>query len=368
MLFSLQAIDKYPYFNVFPVSKMSQNPCMPDVDSCLSKAVQETIQVGLMISDPVSGNIIYVNNKLCELFGWSAGELLLMDFTRLLCEGEDSDIWKYTVDDKVIKFRSRNGSVIWGLMSSNRLRDKNGNEQGILYSITDITRRKHVEQQLQQSQKRLRLLTKKLIHAQEAVQKRIAGELHDGIGSNINAARLMLERRIAAAGDEDNSLLGIVDLLKTISADTRRISRNLHPSIIEDIGLIAAVNSIVREFSALQPDMVFHQNISFDEDQIRNSFKLNLYRILQEALNNIMKHSGAKTVDIQCRITGKTLELSISDDGCGFDPGRVLHNEDSDTTGLGMESMKERATFCNGSLTVESGVGRGSMICVKIPV
>lgn len=347
---------------------MTQAPYIPDVDFYLRKAVQETIQVGLMMTDPFSGNIFYVNDRLCELFGYSAEELLSMKFTRLLCKGENTDIWKYDAHGSVVKFRSRDGSVIWGLMSSNRLRDEKGNEQGVFYSISDITRRKIVEHQLQLSQKKLRLLTKKLLNAQEAERKRIAGELHDGIGSNVNAARLMLEKRIAEAGDKGSGFSGIVDMLKTISDDTRRISRNLHPSMVEDIGLVPALESIIKEYNFLQSGIVFHPAISIDENKIPGSVKLNIYRILQESLNNVIKHSGATTVDIKCHLKNGQLELSISDDGCGFDPDKILYNEDFEMTGLGMESMKERTEFCGGTLTIDSDMGSGARICVKIPV
>ena len=348
---------------------MSQILSPADIDFYLLKAVRETIQVGLIITGTKTGRINYVNSKSCEIFDYPEAALLEMKFSRLLCEGEDPNVWKHETNNNVIKFKPRNGSVIWGLMSSRKIQDKpKGNEVGILYSISDITPRKIAENQLARSQKKLRHLTKRLIDTQEAERKRISVELHDGIGSNINAVRLMLERKATEANQTDDELAGIVDILKTISADTRRISRNLHPSILEDIGLVAAFRSIIREFNYLKPDILFRHQISIDEDGIDGSAKLTLYRILQEALNNIIRHSGADTVDITCGFNNGSVELEISDNGCGFDVDRVLHFEDTNIAGLGMLNMKERTEFCRGAFDVSSEINNGTRLYVSIPV
>ncbi len=348
---------------------MSQKLSHAEIDFYLLKAARETIQIGLMITGTETGRIHYVNSKLCEIFDYPVAALLEMKFSGLLYEGEDPDLWKHDISNNVIKFKSRKGALIWGLMSSRRIQDEpKGNEVGILYSISDITPRKIAENQLAQSQKKLRHLTKKLIDAQEAERKRIAVELHDGIGSNINAVRLMLERKVAKSGIRDQELAGIVDMLKNVSNDTRRISRNLHPSVLEDIGLVAAFQSIIREFNYLKPDILFRHQISIDEDRIDGSAKLTLYRILQEALNNIIRHSGADTVDITCGFNNGCVELEISDNGSGFDVDDVLYFEDTNIAGLGMLNMKERTEFCQGTFDVSSEINNGTRLCVSIPI
>ena len=338
-----------------------------DIHFHLNKTVQEVIQVGLLITASLTGRIFYANNKFCEMFGYSRENLSAMTFPDLLYEGEDRDIWKRETDSKVVKFKSRDDSVIWGLMSSQWILDENENDRGVFYSISDITRRKIAEDQLKNSQKRLHYLSRKLIDAQEAERKRIAAELHDGISSNITAVRLMLERKIAESGHADHELESIVEMLKMISSDTRRISRNLHPSVLEDIGLVAAFTSVIREFNDLKSGLVLKPSISIDESKIPPGAKLTLFRTLQESLNNIIKHSHADTVDITCGLTNGHLQLIISDNGCGFDVDEVLNTKDQEKTGLGLLSMKERAEFSNGSFTIESEIGIGTRVCVAIP-
>lgn len=341
-----------------------------DIQLFLNKAVQEIIQVGLLIADSSTGRIIYANYKLCEMFEYSRKDLVTITFSGLLWEGEDPEVWKRNSDSNVVKFKSRNGSIIWGLLSSQHLRDEAGNDIGIFYSIADITRRKIAEDRLQNSRKKLRFLSKKLIEAQEAERKRIAMELHDGVSSNITAVRLMLERKMGEVGHQDSELESITEMLRTISSDTRRISRNLHPSILEDIGLVAAFTSVIREMNSLKPDLVIRRRISIDEDKIKADVKLTLYRTLQEALNNIIKHSNADTVEIACRLADGSLRMEISDNGCGFDVDAALSNEDEEDNkeiGLGLLSMKERTEYCRGKLIIESEIGTGTRISVNIP-
>ena len=330
----------------------------------LDKIVQEMIQVGLLITSASTGRILYTNTKLHDMFGYSREMLSTMTFSDLLCEGEDQDLWKRETDYNVVKFKTSDASVIWGLISSQEILDAKQHDRIHFYSISDITRRKHAEDRLKNSELRLRHLSKKLIDAQEEERKRISMELHDGIGSNITAVRLMLERKIAESGHTDHELDNIVDMLRRISSDTRQISRNLHPSVLEEIGVDAAFTAMIREFNELNPGLILNPRISIDEDKIPPKAKLTIYRTAQESLNNIIKHSHADRVDITCVLSDGFLQLTIIDNGCGFDVDETLDNE---KTGLGLVSMKERARICNGSLSIESEIGIGTRVYATIP-
>lgn len=210
-------------------------------------------------------------------------------------------------------------------------------------------------------------LSYKLIDAQESERKRIAMELHDGIASNVAAVRLMLEQTIVENGLSDRNFVNILSMLKNISSDSIRISDRLHPSILENIGLGAALTSSIREFKDQNSEMIFQHRISVEEDGIEKNVKLNLYRILQESLNNIVKHSGADTVDIKCIHNSGCLLLEVSDNGCGFDVNRVLNAKEGDLMGLGMESMEQRAQVCRGTFSIESQIGVGTRVSVIVP-
>ena len=338
-----------------------------DIQFYLQTAVQEVIQVGLVIADASDGCILYANRKASEFFGYSREDFKSMTFPDLLFDGEDPDIWKRETDSNVVKFKTRNASIFWGLMSSRPVSAKKGNDQGIFYSISDITRRKTAEDRLKKSQKKLHILSRALLNAQETERKRIAVELHDGISSNLTAVRLMLEQKIAEADCPDHGLETIVDKLRTISSDTRRISRNLHPSVLEDLGLVAGFRSVIREFNNIKPDLVINPDISIDEKKIAHGIKLTLYRILQESMNNIIKHSQADTVDIGCTFTDGHLWLTIHDNGCGFNVDEVINGEYDELKGIGLASIQQRAEYCNGSFHIESSPVNGTRITVKIP-
>ena len=337
-----------------------------DMDVHLLRAIREAIPAAIMITSPAKQEFTYVNGRACTMFSYDPDDLIRLNPLKLLDTGESTDIWKRENDMRVVKFKTRSAHLIWGLMSSKRLIDGKGEAAGTFHSIFDITRRKKAEDLLKQSQFKMRHLSKKLIRAQEAERRRISVELHDGISSNIIAVRLMLENKLAEIGYEDE-FADIIKTLKLISTDTRRISRNLHPSVLEDIGLVAALKTIISEFSRSKPDIEFLSRIRIDDIDIDAGIKLTLYRILQEALNNIIKHSRADRVEIVCESVDTRLELKISDNGCGFDVDSIFNVGEDLTTGLGIESMKERAEHYHGEFAIESTPGQGTQIFVRIP-
>jgi PAS domain S-box-containing protein len=337
-----------------------------DINPSFLSAIPDAISVEIIVTDLTGTRIIYVNDKSCDLFNYSRADFQMIVSSELLYDGEAPHLWKTEKENTVVKFKTQDNKVIWGLMSSKRIKDKKGNDLGVFHSISNITRRKRAEDQLQQSQKKRKQLSNKLIHAQEAERKRIAVELHDGISSNITAVRLMLERKISEVGLNENTFENIINTLKTISSDTRRISRDLHPSILEDIGLVPALTSLIREFNEMLPDVVFIHQINIDENKINDKAKLTLYRILQEAINNIIKHSGADAITISSDLIDGYQQLEISDNGCSFDVDKVM-NSDNEISGLGIESMKERTDDCHGTFQIESLPARGTRICVKVP-
>ena len=213
----------------------------------------------------------------------------------------------------------------------------------------------------------LQRLSYRLIDAQESERKRIARELHDGIATRIVAVKLMLEKKIEENGLTEHDFTSIVNVLKRISSDSQKISDRLHPSMLENIGLTAALLSTIREFEEQNSGMIFQRIISINEDGIEKKAQLNLYRILQESLNNIAKHSRADRVDIRCIHDSGCFLMEVSDNGCGFDVNRVLNIGYGNFTGLGVESMKQRAESCRGTFAIESEIGVGTRVSVIVP-
>jgi len=146
--------------------------------------------------------------------------------------------------------------------------------------------------------------------------------------------------------------------------ETRRIMADLRPSVLDDLGILAAINWFCREFQNTYSHIHIEKQIDIREDKVPDSLKTVIFRIIQEALNNIAKQSEAEFVQICFRQIGNIIELTIQDNGQGFDIGKNL-SEDGSRKGLGLLGMRERAELSSGSFTIESIAGEGTTICVS---
>jgi signal transduction histidine kinase len=140
----------------------------------------------------------------------------------------------------------------------------------------------------------------------------------------------------------------------------------LHPSILDDLGLFAAIRAICREFKEVYADIRVTTDLEIHEHEVPGSLKILIFRILQEALNNVAKHSGADTVNLSLKKNKRKIELTIKDNGKGFDLHEVLH-ADSQEHGLGLQSMRERTELFGGSIDIRSKAGKGTTICANWP-
>jgi signal transduction histidine kinase len=149
--------------------------------------------------------------------------------------------------------------------------------------------------------------------------------------------------------------------------EIRRIQQDLRPSMLDDLGILVTISWLCREFEATYSTIHVEKQIEIQEDEIPDSLKLVIYRISQEALNNISKHSHADLVHLFFRKTERAIELSVQDNGQGFDHREALSVE-RPRGGLGLASMRERAEHSGGSFSVESTKGKGTVIRVSWPV
>ena len=225
---------------------------------------------------------------------------------------------------------------------------------------------------LRKSEQRLRVLSTKLLETQENERKMIAQELHDSIGSSLTAIRYGLEEKLHRIGKDKSppegiSLEQIISIVRETIEETHRISSNLRPSALDDMGLVAAIRSLCREFQEIYKDIRIDTAIAIREDVIQEPLKIAIYRVLQEALNNVFKHSRAVTVKVSLRETDRSLELSVIDDGQGFDPGKRFTSGDQ-MGGMGLIGMKERAELSNGVFEITSKKGQGTVIKATWPL
>jgi signal transduction histidine kinase len=236
----------------------------------------------------------------------------------------------------------------------------------------EIAERKKTGESLKQSENELRRLSSKLLTAHEEESKRIGRELHDGLAQTLSAVKIWVENALIQLGQKDSvqaakALESVVPLTQGAVEEVRRISRNLRPSSLDDLGLLATISWSCQEFCTLYTGIKMEEQIEIEEDQVPDSLKIVIYRVLQEALNNIAKHSGANLVRISLKATGGMIEMIIHDNGEGFEMEYILSDQRSDR-GLGIASMKERAELSGGSFLIESCKGVGTTVRVSWPL
>jgi PAS domain S-box-containing protein len=239
-----------------------------------------------------------------------------------------------------------------------------GSIEYVVVNARDITKRKETERALTDSEHRLRLLSSQLLVAQERERKRIAGDLHDSISASLSAIRFSVENihdqaKQGAVGPESLELL-ITRVQQTIE-DTRRIMADLRPSVLDDLGIVPATNWFCREFQRTYSCICIEKQIGIEESDVPDSLKTPIFRIFQEALNNVAKHSKATVVNLRLQKTGGGIELMIQDNGQGFDLEKAQSAENSGK-GLGLTSMRERVELSHGSFSIESTGGKGTVI------
>jgi PAS domain S-box-containing protein len=243
----------------------------------------------------------------------------------------------------------------------------------IYAAARDITARKRAEEAIRESERILRRnendlrnLAGRLINAQEEERSRLARELHDDLAQRlavfaIDVARL--EQQLAdPPAPVREELREMKNNIVRISQDVHDLSRQLHPSILDDLGLIKAVESECMNFSKREGiEIVFnHENIP---RVIPKEISLCLYRIIQEGLNNISKHACAEHISISLKGIEHEVLLSVQDDGIGFDSA-----EAQEEPGLGFSSMRERARLIHGELAIQSQPEKGTVITLRAPL
>ena len=257
-------------------------------------------------------------------------------------------------------------------ISASRYHDHESKPAGLLAILTDITQRKKAELALAQSEQQLRMLSAQLLTAQEKERKRIAGELHDGIGQSLTALRFRLERAFSQpeqdpSGPQHESLLQILLVIRNLIEEVHKISMDLRPSILDDLGILATIIWFVREFQATYSGIHVEKDVQLEENQVHAPLKIVIFRVLQEAFNNIAKHSKADRINLSLSKTDQGIQLVIQDNGVGFDRGEIL-STDGMPRGLGMASMKERIELSGGSFVLETDSLSGTRICALWPV
>jgi signal transduction histidine kinase len=225
---------------------------------------------------------------------------------------------------------------------------------------------KKAENALKESESQVTNLTSQLLLAEEKERKRIARELHDGLGQSLSAIAFSVRCTLERVGDKVKtgfeSLEAIMPIIQQSMEEVRRIGMNLRPALLDDLGLLPTIGWFVREYQNTYPSIRVEKQTEIEETQVADPLKAVIYRILQEAMNNIAKHSKANLVSISLmRNKDDRIELVIEDNGIGFDMESIKK-------GLGLGSMRERAELSGGSFDIESVKRKGTVIRASWPI
>lgn len=318
------------------------------------------------------GVVQLINKKGCEILGFERKEIegkhwfrhfvprdealvkfrMFRQFMQDGCPGEFVETFVLT-DNKHTKL------ISW---SNAPIKDYEGNIIAMLRSGEDITEKKVLQEKLarQEREKRKQTLAA-VLEAQEKERLHIASELHDNVGQILTTCKILLEGEISK-GDAAPSLNHTYNHLQKAINELRSISHQLNPAQLYEIGLKNALKELVKTVNTATAARIYlHIEDSDYLEEISDSISLSLFRIVQEQLNNILKHASAHEVNITLTHSSKAVELEIVDDGKGFILSSV-------SKGLGIKNMYNRAELFNGRVTMHTSPGEGCTVSVYIPL
>jgi PAS domain S-box-containing protein len=340
------------------------------------RQVIETAPTGMLIMVGPDGTIVMVNAQVEKVFGYDKDELLgraievlVPDYAQGRHPADRGGIFAEPVTHSIVLRhelcgRRKNGSDFPVEIGLSPLRTARG--LFVLASVTNVTERRRAEDELRASQKELKLLTARLLEAQEIERRRVARELHDDVSQSLALLSMEMELLAAAppksAAETADRVRALSAQVKELTTSVHDLSHQLHPMKLEQLGLAAAVRGLCKDVSQRHRLDVKFTHYP-EPGVILRDTALCLYRIVQEALQNVVKHSGSRHAAVELWGTAGAICLRVVDDGIGFDPSAV-----SCHSGLGLVGMRERLHLIGGEIAIDSRASGGTRIEVRVPV
>ena len=317
----------------------------------------------------VDKTILYANRCFARMVQCPLEQIMGGSFRRFLSKEDRAKL------QPLLKRVAKSGTKIQVLLNASdgsqmpaqisiRPLAKNGfKHMPICMVVTDMT-------EARRNEERLRVLTHRVVQVQEDERRRVAIELHDHI-TQLLCAVLVRSQTLADElsprdGPSKREAIKLREMLGRTAETVERISRNLRPSVLDELGLVAVLRDTSTEFADRTGVSVKLACVSLTA-RLAADTELTLYRILQEALKNVEKHARARRVAVRLTQHGVFVQLAINDDGIGFDTDYLPAGRNG-KSGLGLLGIRERITFVGGSLNVKSAPGRGTTITAQIPL
>ena len=269
--------------------------------------------------------------------------------------------------DVEVRFVRPNGGIRFVHIRDEIVRDDAGKPIRMFGAVQDITGRERAARELKEASDRLRFLSRRLFHVQEEERRHLARELHDEVGQALTVAKLNLKMIAPNVPVTDaRRLEDSIQLLDRLLGQVRQLSLDLRPPLLDQLGLVPALRWLVDQ-QGQRAGLHMSFTASVGDLKIDPAVQTACFRVAQEAITNVIRHSGAKNVVVDLRREAERLWLSVGDDGKGFDP-TVIHREAARHCSLGLVSMKERALLVRGGLEVRSAHNRGTEIRAWFPL
>ncbi|WP_244820362.1 sensor histidine kinase [Dyadobacter pollutisoli] len=337
-----------------------------------------------LVKTDSEGRIIYANDKYCHVTRYNLSDLhgrplfynnqggkesIIYDHIRN--PQRRTDVWQGEVYDT-----ASDGAGFWLDVTMMPIIDNDGSLYQYLVVCNDITKRKNTERELwllteekmrrQETEQHIRSFS--IINGQEKERERIAAEIHDGIGQMLTSLRMKLEQVDDRMEHKDPEIQRVNELLASIIFETKRICADLLPSVLEDFGLRSAIRELVKTCRETATSITFHLEENIQFEAFHREVEIGVFRILQEALNNAIKHSAATIIEVHIDSDPEFLNIIIQDNGKGFYfDNQYIYSREKFPKAHGLRGMKERADLLNGVLNINSAPGQGTTVQLELP-
>ncbi len=276
-----------------------------------------------------------------------------------------------------IKFKDKKGNDLWVELTVTPVFNNQNEITEMLVVGTDLTKRKLAEMQMQQKDrqeidkkvKEQKFRSVLILEGQEEERKRIAMDIHDGIGQLLTSLKFQIESiDMSNYRESRNKLEDAKNLLKDIIKEVRKVTFNLKPTVLSDYGISSGLAVYVKEINKLTEEEITFENSTNFKMRLPTKIENNIYRITQEAINNSIKYSQSNSISVSLSHEAENIFIQITDKGVGFDE-KILENPDFKIeSGNGFFNMFERTEYINGKLEVNSSPGNGTTVRLIVPI
>ncbi len=329
--------------------------------------------IELLIVIDSTGRIETINQKAINLLGYKNKELRNSKIEKLFMapsqtdnpDSESKELELEAISNQEMTLLSKKGEQIPVLVSTSILNNNKGEIAQYILVARDLTERKAMYQKLEKERKEKQIA---INDAHEEEKFRIAIDLHDGLGQILTATSYSFQNYFGERSDGDpeyqKSVENVQSMLDTAIIESKNIAHNLIPIALKDFGLVVAINNLLEQANQ-------KSEIKFSFDTFNYTTRINqklekaIFRIFQEAMNNIIKHSKAKNASFQINKYDDTLVIVIEDDGIGFDFNKK--NTSNKLNGIGLIGMQERIMAFNGDFTINTKPNAGTEILIELP-